>query len=410
MVKSRVVLFSRISDKKDSQEHMTSCQDRECLCTKKFENSDRIDIDSSTEWSSDGTDDDESRWTNIKQTASSSYVSHEELSALKGCVTRRRALFSPKSSWEASSLTLPAPTPELPCFDFERKPHHHSECDHLKDNLLTTSVSNPVPDSVSVQFDSACYDSETVCESTSKRHQRRHTGLNVAAISRSECNIDGKSIDANRQCLADTLLSCSIPGELNVSSSQREERSRFPDLEEDLHHPHSWGLPLIHAKNKSLYSSWPCRQFCQCTKGKSTSSLCSVKRTPHLTTSSAPYQITPLLQTKQRPFYPHFLSNRGNPCMGMIPSFSSSLDVGSTLSVSSCHSTSDPSLSLNGRQHISYSTGVDGQVFKDKTEVSFKLLLYAKLHLHFSFLSRCFLRGLRSLVISKETCSYISYL
>ena len=364
MVKSRIVLFTHEDDKKEQQ----SIPRRSCDY-QSVKNLGGSAHDSFVEWRLDGADDEKIGCTGGMQT--SGYVSHEELSALTGCVTRGRMLFSPESSQETSPSILQVVSASTSDFSrkFEKIRHHHHygslECDSPKNNSLISSASNPIPDSVSVQFDSAFYDSETVCESSLKQHQLSHTGLNVAAVSRSECNIDIKSTDSNRQCLVDTL-SCSIPGELNIGNPQFDHRPKFPGLEFGCTHQ-SWEFPLSH---KSLHSSWPCHHLYHGKGENSTSAVCScsVKHAPHLTT---PHQDAELLPAKQQLYLPTFKGNTG-----MKSSFSSSLDMASALSVSSCHSASDPSLSLSGRPHISYSTGVDGQVFKDKTEVSFKIMLY----------------------------------
>ena len=356
MVKSRIVLFTQESDKKEHQS--IPCPDCDYQSVKHLG---RSAHNSFVEWRLDDTADEKMGCTGRMQ--SSSYVSHEELSALTGCVTRGRALFSPKSSQETSPSILQVVSASTSDFsmEFEKIRHHHHygslEC-NLKGNPLISSASNPIPDSVSVQFDSAFYDSETIRESSLKQHQLSRTGLNVAAVSRSECNIDINSTDSNRQCLVDTL-SCSTPGELNTYNPQFDHRPRFPHQ--------SWELPL---SRKSLHSSWSCRHLYHSKEENSTGAVCfcSVKHVPHLTT---PHQDTELLPAKQQLYVPTFKGN-----MGVKSSFSSSLDIASTLSVSSCHSASDPSLSLSGRPHISYSTGVDGQVFKDKTEVSFKMILH----------------------------------
>lgn len=359
MVKRRTMLFD--GQKREAQKRFS---------TNHYEGSDHSGIGSFVEQVFDAG---ESECTRKKQT--SRYVSDEELFALRGCVSRRRMLFSPNLSQETSS-SMPqvvcVPTSDFLNDKFEETCCHRyssPRCDNVNGYLLCESVTNPIPDSVSVQFDRTFYDSETVCESTSKHHQERHTGLNVAVTSRSECNINMKSTDFCKQHLENTPLSCSIPVELNASTPQFEHQTRSPDMKQDTLHQ-SWGVPLIHAKDQTLYGSWPCRHLHKCKKKNSTCSLCACnsRHASLLTTSSVSRHVTTSLQSRQRSLYPCLFSSRGT--VGMKSSISSLLDVASTLSISSCHSASDPSLSLGGRQHISYSTGVDGQVFKDKTEVS----------------------------------------
>lgn len=320
--------------------------------------------DSFEGWISDGTDDK----TGCTKTVTS--VSHEELRALRGCVTRGRVLFSPKLSQETSPSVLQVLSASTSDFsrEFEKIPHVSLECDKLDGNPPIADTSNSIPDSVSVQFDCTCYDSETICEPLLKEHQVGYTGLNVAAISTSECNIDKKSTDSHRQCLIDVPLSCSIPGELNTCNAQFEHRARSPGLEHGFP-DQSLEFPLSHAKDNSLHSSWPCRHFCHSKEEYCATALssCSAKHVPLLT---IPHQVTQLPLPKQHSYHPIFQGG-----IGVKSSLSSSVDIASTLSVSSCHSVSDPTLSLSDRPHISYSNGVDGQVFKDKTEVSYKTVI-----------------------------------
>jgi hypothetical protein len=298
-------------------------------------------------------------------TRTSGSVSHEELRALTGCVTRGRVLFSPKSFLETSSPVLQATSASTS--SSSRLPHHHHyagslKYDNHKGNPPISSASNSIPDSVSVQFDCACYDSETICQSLVE-HQQSYTGLNIAAIS--ESNIDVKSTDSNRQRMVDFPLSCSIPGELNTCNAHS---TKFPGLKNDST-DQSLEFSLCHAKEKFLHSSWPCHHFCHNKEENSTSALhsCSAKHVAHVTT---PHQVARLLLAKQHSYLPTFQGN-----IGMTSSLSSSLEVASALSISSYRSVSDSALSLSDRQHLSYSTGVDGQAFKDKTEVSFKNLI-----------------------------------
>lgn len=341
-VKNNIVVFTSESNKilcKNSDYHSTK-------------NSRRKTHASSVEWKLDGLDDE------IGCARTSSFVSHEELRALTGCVTRGRMLFSPKSYQDESPSVLQVVSASTSDVSRDMR-----DCDDHKESPPLSRAPNSIPDSVSVQFDSACYDSETVCESSLKERQLNCTGLNVAAVSKSisECNINTKSTDSNRQCFVGSLSS-SIPGELNTCKPQFKHRGRLPGLEHGSPDP-SVEFPLSHAKDKSLHSSWPCHHFYHSKEENSTSALCScsAKHIPHLTT---PHQVTQLLRPKQHSYNPMFQGS-----MGVKPTLSS---LASTLSVSSCHSASDPSLSVCDRPHISYSTGVDGQVFKDKTEVSFK--------------------------------------
>ena len=128
--------------------------------------SDPIGVGSFVNWRSDDAENEEDACV-FKHT--SKYVSHEELCALKGCVTRRRALFSPKSSSDGCSFTLQ----ELPygtCVseglsktnqeNCQYNQHQSSKYDveEFEPNLYPSAVSKNVPDSISVQFGCAGYE------------------------------------------------------------------------------------------------------------------------------------------------------------------------------------------------------------------------------------------------------------
>ena len=308
--------------------------------------------------------------------------------------------------------------------------HGSSEYDHLEDfdpslrvHTCCTTLPNSVPDSVSVQFGSAGYECETVRES--KQLQQRHSGLDITAISRSDCNIhlQKPDNDTKSQWLTSIPLSCSIPGGLNSSNqlNNTSPRLNVSSLGQGLSQPQNWGFTPYHTLDKKLCNSWPRHQLFQNRqqglvhsnfhKGKVAhmSPQCSPKHTPYHTPLSSPHRSPQLLRTKcsmsqQTPYVPHPPIIREREVL-MKPYIPSSYELGSTFSISSRHSVSNPSSSLCGRPHISYSTGVDGQIFKDKTEVSF--FQQGKLpYTMVVFCFRCFLDGLMNSVISKEMCCY----
>lgn len=85
----------------------------------------------------------------------SSYVSQEELNALKGCVMRRRAVFSPSPSSSPYCKHLPYLTNSLPIGSTYQDEIHHVrqsslEYDHLKD--FDPHPIGSITDSISVQF------------------------------------------------------------------------------------------------------------------------------------------------------------------------------------------------------------------------------------------------------------------
>lgn len=365
--------------------------------------SDPIGVRSFVNWSSDDADNEENGYV-IKQT--SKYVSHEELRALKGCVTRRRAMFSPKSSNEGRCFTLQ----ELPyrtCVSeslskTNRENSQHNQCHsseydvgEFEPNLHPSAISENVPDSISVQFGCAGYECETVCESSSKQLQHRQRGLNVTAISKSDCNLNvqkscPQSYDVSSRCV-------SIPGELNSSSLKYQQGFIFPDkiysLEQSLSQPQNGSI--YGRKHETLCNSWPRQQLYQTTpvggsvnsKRKVVCSQCSPKHVSHL---------VPLASQNPQTFNsvafqgPHIPVMKGRE-MIIKPYLPCSCELGSTFSISSHHSVSNSS---PARPHISYNTGVDGQIFKDRTEVSEKnegYFLFPPLCFHVNYSLVCML-------------------
>ena len=318
----------------------------------------------------------------FKQT--SNYVSQEELLALKGCVTRRRALFSPKSS-NKGSFTLQ----QLPCStsvsgglskasweNCQHSQHQSSKCDHeeLEPRLHPSATSKNVPDSVSVQFGCAGYECETVrSSSNSKQPQPRRRGLNVTAISKSDCNINMQK--AGPQSYSVTSRCFSIPGELNSSNLSYHQGFIFPEkvysLEQNLSQPQNGSI--YRQKHKKLCNSWPRQQLFQkksvggpvYSKREVMCSQCSPKHVSRPVPLTSPTQSPQTFSSValEGPRIPQLPAIKGRE-MVLKPYLPSSCEIGSTFSISSHHSVSP------ARPHISYNTGVDGQVFKDRTEVS----------------------------------------
>ena len=319
----------------------------------------------------------------------------QELGSSRGCVT--------KSSQEDSSVKLQ----ELPYvssmfgslnmnsdhdkqYALESHPDSfESDClEQLDSNLLSSVVSSKVvPNSVSVQFGSAGYECEAVCESFSNHLQHKHSGLNISARSKSDQKLDQKNGDPCCRCLADIPLSCSIPEELNSSSpelnysclksqhSTGSRRLKDHSFEQGLFWSHNQSLSQVNETN-----SWPRQQLFQ-KKNLGTSIYsnlckykhfqCSPRYSPHLTPQSSPDRSPQLKRTKNSVSHQGLLfptvRGKDKPNPFLLSSYK--VHVGSTFSIASQHSVSNPSSSLCDRPHISYSSGVDGQVFKDKTGV-----------------------------------------
>ena len=345
------------------------------------------DDESFVDWSSEDSGDEAEGWSSEKV---SSCVSQEELNALKGCVSRRRRLFSPRS-YQAASLSTASVFQELPHPALKSKRrtagrrnassnrrsslYEHKRVQDSNSIALPSATASGVPDSVSVQFGRAGYECQTVRESNSKPVQHRHGGLNITAMSKSDFDIDVQKPDRRmgdaNQCLA---LSYSIPGELN-SSSLRFQDSTFSAL----------NVPSCEQctcrNHKSLYNSWSRQQLYQSKqlgaysdscKRKMACSHCSPQNTPQFTPLSSPNRSPQLQRAKshQVPSVRQFSRLKGRGDAVLKPYIPSSYDLGSTFSISSNRSMSSTSSVLCGRPHISYSPGVDGQTFKNRTEVS----------------------------------------
>ena len=348
---------------------------------------DPTEVESFVEWSSDDTDDEA---VGLSTDKTSSCVSQEELNALKGCVSRRRRLFSPRSFQAASrspSTALVFKELPHPAYKFKHRTasmrsmsYNSRSSNEDKDsnpNSASSTVSG-IPDSVSVQFGCAGYECETVCESNTKQMHHRHGGLNITAISKSDFSIDvGKTdrrmSDTDRRCLA---MSYSIPGELN-SSSLRFQDSTFSSLK--VHTCEQCARRNQSIPHKSLCNSWPRQQLYKKSQPGTYSDICrrkmvcshsSPQNTPQRTPLSSPHR-SPQLRAKshQVPSVHQYSKFRGRGEAVIKSYLPNSYELGSTFSISSNHSLSNTSSVLCGRPHISYSPGVDGQTFKSRTDV-----------------------------------------
>ena len=282
----------------------------------------------------------------------SPYVSQEELDALKGCVMRRRAVFSPSPSsspvhsYVQVKSHSPALTNSLPAGGKRRfrVPEEGShirqsslEYDHLKDFDPLLPV-NDVVDSVSVQF-RLQGDSEGPSEDSVMHSSSISTGFKKHSVSNNESS-----------------LSYSIPERLDwyvCRDRGAMASANGNDCSCDLH--------------SGVCSTWPQKELLtkEATEvskgGKTIGSPLSVKSTR---TQQQQYHSplhskfnSPLLQVKHQVY----------PFEGILKT----CDTGSSYSL---YSQSTTVSSLTDRQHCSYSKGVDGNLFKTRCDVSSSVL------------------------------------
>lgn len=279
----------------------------------------------------------------------SSYVSQEELNALKGCVMRRRAVFSPSpSSSPVHSFVHKQPQPpnftnSLPTRGRQSTKNNDAshirqsslEYDHLQDFDPCVNT-RKMTDSVSVQFRLQGYpESNDVV--TSCAHQ--------------------DSLD-----LRHNTLTHSIPDRLD--SSRQVNGSQC--LHQSCHQYHSCSCDL-HLTGRCHCSgtcnSWPRNQL----------STENIQKEPVLESRSSnafPTSNSNRIQLHYSPFHSKYNSpvlskHQVYSCEGSL----SGLKTYETGSNYSLYSQTTTVSSLADRQHCSYSTGVDGNLFKDRTEV-----------------------------------------
>ncbi len=248
----------------------------------------------------------------------SSYVSQEELNALKGCVMRRRAVFSPSPSssplhsYVQNSHHTPTRTSSLPCGrrrlmkadDISHVRQGSLEYDHLKDFDPCESAS--IPDSVSVQFrflDGNDSEGHTEC-----MHRHTHSTLSIKRHGTGEL----KSED---------IKNCS------------DECSSWP-------------------RNKVMCSHI-------------NTELCESKKSVDI--------FSPLVKRSNSNHSPHH-TKYNSPLLSKHPTYlhESNIDWLKTSDTGSNHSLYSQGTtvsSLADRPHRSYSKGIDGYHFKNRTKV-----------------------------------------
>ena len=309
---------------------------------------------------------------NWLQEIPSRYVSQEELDALKGCVMRRRAVFSPSpSSSPVHSYihqkqdihqSTPVSTHSLPLgWKTQRIVDEGShirqgsfEYDHLKDFDPYESTVN-IPNSVSVQFKFQGYEEKEVYNGGT-HDTCKHT-------------TDRRNSTAGN----DTILSFSIPERLNLDCRDNSTACQCSyRLADNSHHKnrgtlrsYSYGLQSLQEIEKhhsGACNSWPRNELCMMkgSNGKfKQERYVDVFSPMDMRSSSYVNQhYSPLHVKYSSPFFPKRQIHGGMKTS----------ESGSNFSIYSQTTTAS---SLADRPHCSYSKGVDGNLFKDRTAVSF---------------------------------------
>lgn len=289
----------------------------------------------------------------------SPFVSQKELNALKGCVMRTRAVFSPSPSsspvhsYACQQLSSPNLTNSLPVrgkhlLMADEASHVRQgsfEYDHLKDFDPYVPV-NATSDSVSVQFQLQEQDKGAECSGGNDMHEVFHyTGVK-------RCGIDSK----------DSSLSYSKPERLDYDDDQDicsynyrstiDFQSRYQTNQMSA----SCDLLSLQRCCSDTCSGWFHNEPNEPVNEKPVDSI-----SPMIGRSN-------VMQQQQSPFH----SKYSSPLLSkhQIYPFAESMKTCDTGSNYSLYSQTTTVSSLTDRQHCSYSKGVDGNFFKKRTDVS----------------------------------------
>ena len=272
----------------------------------------------------------------------SRYVSQEELDALKGCVMRSRAVFSPTPSsspvhsFVHQQLTFqhsPKHTNSLPhigkhVVDGASHARQGSlEYDHLKD--FDPCVPNPAADSISVQF-------------------RLQSDGEFSGVGKSKLKVSSQYPLGVRSCATDgpSVATCGISEGINDAKLSCDN-----DVRDSLWCKYSPSCSRLLVKETESHTttgnsnSWPRKELC----------------TTETDATASPYDRCKFGQ-HQSPFHPS-----PSPLKRLQEGGTKTYDAGSSYSLYSQITTAS---SLTDRQHCSYSKGVDGTLFKERTDVS----------------------------------------
>lgn len=305
----------------------------------------------------------------------SRYVSQEELDALKGCVTRRRAVFSPSPSSspvhsyvQLKSQHSPALTNSLPVggkhrFRVEEFGHVRQsslEYDHLKDFDPLVPVSNG--DSVCVQFrlqNGSDGEDGATCKMC---HHSNSMGSKKRSVSNTESPFS-YSIPERLDCDA-------CDGQGNIASGNSDD-------------PVSCSCDMLSLQVKErchagVCNSWPRNELLikETTEPQKHGKTVGASLSPLSVKSNRIQQQqqyhSPLHSRFNSPLHSRFNSPLLQPKHQVYPNEGGmgglkTCDTGSNYSLYSQTTTVS---SLTDRQHCSYSKGVDGNMFKTRSDVS----------------------------------------
>ena len=361
------------------------------------------------------------------------YVSQEELEALKGCVTKRRALFSPNflgpSGSCSSSHTIPKQRSKREAHHSLRQTvpsersfinsdsedqlfmskvgqrHYHPrqgslEYDHLENYYPgSQSRSSAVPDSVSIQFRANSY--ECVAEELNvvdggaqtdqfkfvKGEASLSADDNPYMVGKRSYSFDSRPLGSKVN--SEICSSCSIPGRLNSPNLrqhlsprlQRRHRpsSGSPRLHTSPAHNVKDMCPPSHARrgylDHAICNSWPRNRVYP-----------ELDNTLFSNQDEYPGERSKVVKTLHRPpvcaqqgcesWSPLQVrsSEYNSTSVDVVPNSRYGLcDLGSTTSMCSIQSHNSAATNVSSsfdRPHCSYVKGVTGVDFKDKSEVS----------------------------------------
>ena len=327
-------------------------------------------LDDGTEGDSVGLATGKSGWPRTQEVPNR-YVSQEELDALKGCVTRRRAIFSPSPL--SSPLCSRSPHKPRPCQQHapgysnslpvrgkhvmvDNKLKHRRqgsfEYDHLADfNPYTASTGN-ISESISVQFNFQMNERcEVYCGTASQHSQRGCNHTNIKCRSPSTNNIpELLSAEAN-------FGYSSYPGEYGPI------RTPFSEPQ---------GVERVHENSEEMFAGAVSEHCGQRRHSEATSQGSAADLMSYPLTKASSVHLGSPYHTK---FNSPLLSK--HQCHEGFHGLHRSDHTGSNFSLYSQTTTAS---SLTDRPHCSYSKGVDVSQFKERHDVSTRVLCYLGLH------------------------------
>lgn len=290
----------------------------------------------------------------------SRYVSQEELDALKGCVMKRRAMFSPSPSSSSpvhphvqqfKPHNSPILTNSQPARGKQRL-RANEEVLHVRQSSLEYDHLDPMDPYISIG---------NTTDSVSVQFRLQECGENHSNSSGGSCHHNSIGIKAHENPNNGSTLTCSIPEKPDDHLHTRD---------------HTWKLN----QSKHLISC----SFDQNSLQGSSGSVCNrndheclVKGSDELLQDGKSVDVSsPLLgklnhRQQQLPYYSP-LHSKYSPLLPKHPIYpfeGSSLKTCDTGSNYSLYSQATTASSLTDRLHCSYSKGVDGNLFKERVDV-----------------------------------------